>query len=250
MRYSETERKKRGKRKKKHYFLNVSIAILVILGLWFLGFRSGVFDIHRLDVQNNVHYTAAQAAELTGVSIGDNIFRTRVSEVEERLEKDPYIRSAEVEWDLPDGLAIVLEERTENILIEYAEGYIILDFDGEILRLTQEAPILPIIVGLTPIGPAPGTPMKAEEAGQLKPGLDFFKFASEHDFYIKKLDLGSVIPRAYVFDRLVIEGDLGNIEKGMNEIKRVIADLDSKGIERGTLSVGGNGTCSFTPELR
>ena len=249
MSYSETKRKRRGRRRKQNPFLNIAIAVLAALAAYFIAFHSGVFDVKTIEVEGNAHYTVAQVAELSGVKRGDNIFRTRVASVARKLEEDAYIRKAEVEWVLPDGISIVLDERKESVMVDYAGGYVIVDYDGVILRLTQEDLHMPVIVGLTPIDPKPGMALKAEEAGQLKPGLDFIKHVDENDFYIKKLDLGGVIPRAYVFDMLIIEGDLKNVENNINEIKRVIADLDSKYIERGTVSVGSN-TCSFSPEVR
>jgi len=249
MRYSEANRKRRGKRKKKNYFLNFAIVVLVILGLYYIGFHSGVFDVKTLTVEGNVHYTAAQVAELSGVTMGDNIFKTRVAEIQKRLELDPYIRNAEARWELPDGIEVTIDERTESVLVEYEDGYAIVDYDGVILRLTQERLLLPILAGLTPIDPEPGMAMKAEEAGQLKPGLDFLKMVGEQNFYIKRLDLGNVIPRAYVFDKLVLEGELSDMSKNMKEIKRIIANLDSSGVERGTVSVGSD-SCSFSPEIR
>jgi hypothetical protein len=143
----------------------------------------------------------------------------------------------------------VLDERKESVLIESEEGFVIVDFDGMILRLTHEHLIMPVIAGLTPISPDPGKALKAEEAGQLKPALDFIRFVSDNDFYIKRLDLGGVIPRAYVFDKLVLEGELQNMQKNIKEIKRIIADLDAKAIERGVINVS-NGSCSFSPEVR
>ena len=242
-------RRRRGKRRKQRPFLNILIVVLVILGAYFIGFRSGIFDIKEVEVEGNIHYTAGQVAELTGVEFGDNIFRTRVSAVAKKLEEDPYIRKADVKWALPAGLFIVLDERKESVLVEHGEEYVIVDFDGVILRQTKEYLLLPVFTGLTPISPEAGKALRVEEAGLLKPGLDFIEFVEHSDFYIKRLDLGGVVPRAYVFDRLLVEGELKNMEKNMGEIKRVIADLDSKGIERGTISVGG-GSCSFSPEIR
>jgi len=249
MKYSEANRRKRGKRKKKNYFLNITIVILVLAGLYYIAFHSGIFDLKVFTINGNTHYTSAQIQELSGVKTGDNIFTTRTAAVQQRLEKDPYIRNATVRWVLPDGLDIELDERVESVLIPSGDEYAIVDYDGVILRMTQEQLKLPIIVGLTPIDPQAGKALKAEEAGQLKPGLDFIKFVCDNNFYIKKLDLGSVVPRAYVFDTLVLEGNLNDMTKNMDDIKRIIADLDSKGIERGTVSVGSD-SCSFSPEMR
>ena len=249
MDYSEANRRRRGKRKKKNPFLNITVTVLVLLGLYFIAFHSGIFNIKKIETLGNTHYTDAQIAELSGVLSGDNIFKTRVSEVAKKLEKDPYIRKADVKWALPNGLDITVEERKESVLVQCDDGYAIVDYDGVILRMTQENLLMPVIVGLTPIEPEAGTALKAEEAGLLKPGLDFVKFIQGNDFYIKKLDLGGVVPKAYIFDMLIIEGDFDNIKNGIDELKRVIADLDSKGIERGTISVG-SASCSFSPEVR
>jgi len=248
MRYSEADRRRRGKRKKKNYFRNVLITVLVIAGLFWAAFYSGIFDVKKITVENNVHYTSAQVAELSGVNLGDNIFRVRVSEVAKTLERDPYIRKADVKWALPDGLNIVLDERKESVLIAYPDGFVIADFDGIILRLTKEQLLLPLVAGITPIDPQPGMALKAEEAGQLKPALDFIKFVGDNDFYIKKLDVGGVVPRAYVFDTLVLEGDIQYMQKNIDDIKRIVADLDSKGIDHGTISVSST-ACSFSPEI-
>ena len=249
MKYSEADRRRRGKRKKKHYFLNAVIAVGIILGLYWTGFYSGIFSVKEINVEGNVHYTDVQVKELSGIEAGDNIFKTRVSDVQTRLERDAYIRSAEVRWALPDGIDILIDERAESVLIEYADGYAIIDYDGVILRLTKERLILPVIAGLTPIDPEQGKALKAEEAGHLKPALDFIRYVGEQNFYIKRLDLGGVIPRAFVFDRLVLEGEIRDMTKNIGEIKRIIADLDAKGVERGTISVGSD-SCSFSPEMR
>ena len=223
--------------------------MIVVLGLYFIAFHSGIFNVKEITVENNAHYTDAQIIELSGILIGDNIFRTRVSAVQDKLERDPYIRSAGVSWVLPSSIEIVLDERAESVLVSYGDSYAIVDYDGVILRMTQEQLKIPVIAGLTPIDPEAGKALKAEEAGLLKPGLDFMKTVEDSGFYIKRLDLGPVVPRAYVLDMLVLEGELRNMEKNIMEIKRVIADLDSKGVERGTISVGGN-SCSFSPEIR
>jgi hypothetical protein len=249
MKYSEADRRRRGKRRKKNYFRDFAIAALVVLGLYFIAFHSGIFSVKSITVETDSHHTSAQIEELAGSLKGENIFMVRVSEVAQILEQDPYIRKADVSWDLPDGLIIVLDERRESVLVEYDDGYVIVDYDGVILRLTKERLIMPVIAGLTPIGPVPGLALKAEEAGELKPGLDFIRFVGENDFYIKRLDLGGVVTRAYVFDRLVLEGELRYMEKNIKEIKRIVADLDSKGIERGTISVS-SASCSFSPEIR
>ncbi|MDR3305903.1 MAG: FtsQ-type POTRA domain-containing protein [Clostridiales Family XIII bacterium] len=248
MRYTEENRRKRGKRKKKRYLLKIGIAVLALVGLYYLA-MSSFFDIETITVENNSYFTSAQVAELSGVKKGDNLFKTRTGPVREQLTQNPYIREAEVQRVLPDEIHITVDERSEDVVVRAENAWLVVDYDGVILRSTDDPPILPAVDGLTAVNPEPGKALKVKEADMLAPCLDFFAYMEEHDFYIKRLDTGGVITKAYIFDNLICEGDLKNIEKSVENLKKVVADLSAKGVERGTISVNGSGTCSFTPEL-
>ena len=209
---------------------------------------SSLFDVKTFTIESDGHYTTAQIIELSGIPKGENIFKVRVSNAEERLEGDPYIKSAEVKWDLPDSINIVLEERSEDILIETDDTVLVLNFDGTILLTDGKGRMMPRIVGLTPKDPQAGKALSVNEADMLKPCLDFYKTTIQRDLPVTKLDIRNFIPRAYVLDTLYIEGNLKDIEGNVDELKRVVADLLSKGIERGKISVSGTGTCSFVPD--
>ncbi|MDR0874670.1 MAG: FtsQ-type POTRA domain-containing protein [Clostridiales Family XIII bacterium] len=244
---SHRRRPARGKRRKQHFFLNIFIVVLIIAGLYLLG-TSSIFDVKNFSVEGNAHFTTAQVIELAGVPKGKNIFTVRVSQIEERLETDPYVRSAQAKWDLPDAIAISLDERTEEVLVASGESVLVLNFDGTILRADEAGSKLPLVVGLTPQAPVPGQPLKVNEADLLKPSLDFFQLMSLHDFFAERLDVTAVVPRAYILDTLYIEGSLKDIEDNIDELKKVVADLLGKGIERGKINVTNTGACSFTPD--
>jgi hypothetical protein len=251
MSYTEStprrHRPPRGKRKKQHFFLPVIIVILVIAGLYLLG-TSSLFDVKNFTIENNRHLTTAQIIDLSGVPKGENIFTVRVSHAQERLEQDPYIRAAQVKWDLPDTIAISVDERTEDVLVAAEEGLLVVSYDGTILRKDGAGSTLPVIVGLTPKDPVPGQPLKVNEADMLKPCLDFFQIMTLHDFYVERLDIEAIVPRAYLLDTLYIEGSFKDMEDNIDELKKVAFDLLSKGIERGKINVTGTGACSFIPE--
>ncbi|MCL2492644.1 MAG: FtsQ-type POTRA domain-containing protein [Clostridiales bacterium] len=253
MNYSEAARRKRGKRKKKHYVLRIIVVAAVLFGLYELA-MSPIFTIKQIDVAGGVRFTAAQIVELAGAHDGDNIFKISLGNVQGNLEKNPYIRSAAVKRVFPDKLSITVEERTEDALIDAGKAapgkYVAINDDGVILRFVpaNQLPQLPVIDGLTPIQPVVGKPLRVEEANMLKPALDFFGAVQKDDFFFKSLDLSGVSAQAYIFDHLVCVGDLAQIEKSVPEIRKVTADLLSKGIERGTINVSST-ACSFTPEV-
>jgi cell division protein FtsQ len=253
MKYTEENRRRRGKRKKKYYLLKIVISVLALFGLYQFA-MSPFFAIDRIVVQDNAHFTAAQVAELSGVTKGDNIFKTRTGWVKEHLGADPYIRSVLVERELPDSIRITVDERSEDVLIhtetETGTGFVAMCYDGVALRtgLADEKPLLPEIIGLTPLDMEVGKPMKVKEASMLKPCMDFLRTVQEHDFYVMRLDVSGVLVKAYIFEHLVCEGELKNLSENIDGIRKVVANLDSKGIERGTISVSGTGTCTFRPE--
>ena len=251
MNYSEQEyrrrRPQRGKRRKQHFFLNIFVLILAVVCSYFV-ITSSIFDVKSFTIESDGHFTTAQIIEMSGIPKGENIFKVRVSNAEERLEGDPYIKSAQVKWDLPDNILITIEERTEDILVESGENLLVLNFDGTILLTDGVGRMMPVIVGLTPKDPKAGKPLSVNEADLLKPCLDFFRVMNLHDLPVKKLDVTNFVPRAYILDTLYVEGAMRDIENSVDDLKKVIADLLSKGIERGKISVTGTGTCSFAPE--
>jgi len=254
----ETEtRGRRGKRKKKrkkpHYILKTVCTIAVLYGLYRLA-MSPIFDVEKVYVTDNAHFTRTQIIELSGIETGENIFKLKTGKIKSTLEESPYIRVANVKRDFPDAVRIEVEERTEDMLVKTASGeglYAVINYDGMLLRFVNEGelPNLPVVGGLTPIEPEPGKPLNVEEKDLLKPALDFFENAEKEDFFFKRLELGGVVAKAYILDRLICEGTLSNIQKAVPELRKITADLFAKGVERGTISVGGGGTCSFTPEL-
>ena len=251
MSYTEQEyyrrRPPRGKRRKKYFFLNIIVLVLVLACLYLVG-TSSIFDVKEFVVEGDGHFTTAQIIDMSGIKKGENIFTVRVSNAEERLENDPYIKSAEVKWDLPDAITITLVERTEDILIESGDDVFVLNFDGTILLAEGSGRMMPRIVGLTPKDPKAGKPLNVNEADLLKPCLDFFQVMDRHDLPVMRLDVRNFVPRAYILDTLYIEGALKDMEANAIELKTVLSDLLSKGIARGKISVSGTGTCSFVPD--
>jgi len=154
-------------------------------------------------------------------------------------------------WEAHDqndnGYVMIAFNEGYTIVDYYGVVHVIIDDDGEDKTQKAEELGMPVIIGLDPINPELGAIIKTNEDEYLLSGLDFLKLAYEENLAIKKLDLNTTIPKAYIFDRLVIEGELNNMENSINEITGVVADLNSKGIERGTIHVGVD-VCSFSPE--
>ncbi|MDR0854393.1 MAG: FtsQ-type POTRA domain-containing protein [Clostridiales Family XIII bacterium] len=237
----------RKKRKKKHYLLKTFFVLLLLVGLYFLA-MSDFFGIHEVGVSGNAHFEAAQIESLSGIKKGDNIFKTRMADVKDLLEKDPYINTVTVKRKFPDKVKISVTERAEDVIVRGpGTKYYIVDFLGMDIRDATELPNLPIVEGLSVTKTKPGEMLKVKDEDLYKESLEFLKNIAGEDLYFKKIVVGGVNVRAYIFDELVCEGSFENIKEGAGPIRKVIADLVAKGTLQGTINVGVHGTCSFRP---
>ena len=242
------QEEKRKKRKKKRYFLKILITLAVLVGLYFFA-TSSVFGIDKFKVEGNSHYTPEQIVEMTGIKEGDNLFKAKTSAAKKELLSDPYIKVVDINRKLPNGIDIIIEERIEGAIVMSEEVYFIIDSEGMILNKTEEIPLLTLIEGITPVKPEEGTVLKAKEADQLKKSLDFIRFMEENDFFVQKIDVSGVGIKMYVLNALICEGSFKDIKNGIEPLRLVITDLLGKGIERGTISISNDGTCSFRPDI-
>ena len=117
-----------------------STASLVIITLIVLGIgtwvflNSAFFSIREVRVLGSRAVAVDDIRRLSGVELGDNLITLATSGVEERLEKDPWIVSAEVERDLPRAVVITVVERRPAGWLEDPDGFAIVAGDGTILE--------------------------------------------------------------------------------------------------------------------
>jgi len=64
----------------------------------------------------------------------------------------------------------------------------------------------------------------------------------------KKIDISAVRVRAYIYDKLVCVGTPETIISNLNSggLQKVLFELYSQGVERGTITVGADGSCAFS----
>jgi cell division septal protein FtsQ len=139
-----------------------STASLVIITLIVLGIgtwvflNSAFFSIQEVRVQGSRAVSTEDVRGLSGVELGDNLIALATKGVEERLERDPWIESAEVERDLPRTVVITVVERRPAGWLEDPEGFVVVAGDGTILeRPVVEPQRLPAL-GTMPDAVEPG----------------------------------------------------------------------------------------------
>ncbi|MEA4989077.1 MAG: FtsQ-type POTRA domain-containing protein [Anaerovorax sp.] len=240
--------RKKKKRKKKRYLLKILIFFVIIIGIYYL-LTSSFFDIQKIKVKENEYYTAEQIISMSKIKTGKNIFETSMKDAKNRMRKDPYMKNIKISRSLPGTVVITVEERKEYAAVPYGEEYLLMDEDGLVLRKTDVAPTLPLLMGMTVKKMDPGFPLEVEENSVLTDTLKMLSAMEEHEIYFKKIDISKVVIKAYIYDYLYCEGTPENIRENMDDLKSVLYKLYTQGIERGVIKMGSEGYFSFSPEI-
>lgn len=245
MKENEKVRKKK-KRKKKHYLLRFIVLIAFFTGMYFF-FTSSLFDIQKITVENNSHYTQEQIISLAGAKTGENLFEASLSAMKEKLLADPYIKNVKLKRRLPAEVVIIVEERKEDAAVPYGGKYIVIDNDGMVLRQADQEPALTLLLGMTIKNMKPGTPLEVEDNTSLTDTLKLLEDVKKHELYFKRVDVSKVVIKAYIYDQLICEGTPDDIRNNMDSLQEVLYDLYTKGIERGVIKMGSDKYFSFSP---
>lgn len=106
--------------------------------------------------------------EYSNIKIGDKLYSHLRSEIEENIEKNPYIKSAKIERNLSGLVRIVVSQRNVSYMINYSGEFIYLDNEGYVLELNSNSKNVPIIIGFLtdfsemPIGNSKGRINKSD----------------------------------------------------------------------------------------
>lgn len=143
-------------------FCSRALLILgVVVGAAYLGGAlegfvrtSPAFAVAEIRVSGRSHLEEAEVIAASGLSLGDNIFKSPPEEVEERLRAHPWIERASVRRKLPKGFEVEIVEHRPRALLALPELYLVSDrgvvfkeaspeeaFDLPIITLEDEASI-------------------------------------------------------------------------------------------------------------
>ncbi|MBG0765723.1 MAG: FtsQ-type POTRA domain-containing protein [Tissierellales bacterium] len=123
--------KKKKPKKRRLFFL---VFILLILLAFYIVFETDFFYIKEVLVDNNKVLTDDYIKEKTDINKTHNIFLVEIENIKNNLEKETYIKNAEVKRKLPDKIIINIEERKGIISYDYNSKRYLLDFDGVVLK--------------------------------------------------------------------------------------------------------------------
>lgn len=128
----------------KWTFLTVS---LIIATIYFM--LSPLFNISEIKVTGNEKITENQIISLSGIQLGDNIYKTNKKEVVSKIKQNAYIENIDLKRNLPNKIELNVEERKATYMLEFSNSYVYINNQGYILEISQEKIYGQIIVGFT-----------------------------------------------------------------------------------------------------
>ncbi|MEA4922037.1 MAG: FtsQ-type POTRA domain-containing protein [Eubacteriaceae bacterium] len=243
-------KKKKKKRKKKHGFLWFCV-IVIIAAAVIVFMNSSFFGVDRITVKGSKNYSVNEIVKMSGVKEGDNIFRIFGGTVEKNLKKDSYVQAADIERKLPGELIIRVTERKEAAYLVYGKEYVIIDDHGYVLNTTSKKPELTMIDDMTIKSMNKGELLETDQDSVLKDAISIIKLMKKEELFFKRISVGKVVVRAYVYDDLVCKGIIKNVKRAMKDgdLEEIIYDLYKKGVKKGTVNIGSGKYCSYSPKV-
>lgn len=257
-RRSSFRKHRRKKHKKKHYLLKTLVAVLILAAAAVV-IHLPYFYVNDISVIGNKAFSDEEIIKQAGVTRGWSIFYVHPVLAEHKVKKNNlYISDIDIDRHLPSTVTITVNEKegTAQILIPAEKSptgqkqYVIIDETGKVLELSDERKDVTLIRNVTIKEAEAGKQIEVKEKGTYRDSMKMIKTAEACDFYFKRVELTGSMAQGDVFDDLFVKGRYDNIitslEKGT--LKTVVYMLYQEGTMHGTINIGDNDYCSFTPE--
>jgi cell division protein FtsQ len=188
------ERDRRLHRQRRKTRLRVALIVLAVVAVVasvVLIYRSSVFSIGRVDVVGARRLTKDQVRAIAQVPADATLLRLPVRDIEARLRRSPWVATAEVSRDFPDGLRIRITEREPAALVD-AGGSAIWQVDATGVWLAPDSgettSSLVLIRDVPGLDPAPGRRTRSETL------MNAVEVARQLDTYLRPLVRTVVAP--------------------------------------------------------
>lgn len=123
------------------------IIILIAVSLVLL-MMSDLFNCKKIIVQGNQKINEKNIINMSGVKIGENIFKIYKNKVEKNIMQNPYVENVKIIRRLNGTIEIKIEERTATYMINCESGCLYINNQGYILEKADEPIQVPAIIGV------------------------------------------------------------------------------------------------------
>jgi cell division protein FtsQ len=134
-----------------------AILMAVVLALYYFS-QSPLFALQQIDVKGANTLTSDQVRTVSGLAVGQNIFRLDLQQASKRLLTYPLIAKVKIVRHYPDSVQITLVERQPRAVLLSGGKFLVIDRYGYCLeRIDSFGKVsLPIITGIKAASDQPG----------------------------------------------------------------------------------------------
>lgn len=142
--------KKKNPKNKKIIIMGIIMVIIVIfLAIRILPTIKNVEVIIDFSTSKETKITEEQILTLANLKKGDRLYKELRSEIEKRVETNPYVKTAKVKRSLNGKVTIEVSQREPIYMVNYAGEYIYIDQEGYVLEVSNINNEATILIGLT-----------------------------------------------------------------------------------------------------
>ena len=186
-----TKKQELQRKRRKFVFRIVKWLMLlgIIIGGIIFALLSPIFNIKEISVSGNAQISSQTIISLSSLTIDQNIFNFRTSEIVDNIKENAYIDSVKVSRKFPDTVDIEVEERVTTFMLVYGNAYVYINNQGYILEITSEKGDYPILTGFkTPTNQlVAGNRLTEEDLEKLNDVLKIMEATSSGESKIENL---------------------------------------------------------------
>jgi hypothetical protein len=214
------------------------------------------FAIQNVSVIGNQQVSDAEILRLAEVDEEQSIFGLNMLLAKHRVKLNPYIESVNINRKLPDTVEIIVTEKPAFAQLatleeeEKPRRYVAVDSEGIVLEISEKKMKTTYIKGVTVTRARLRDKVEVREESAYNKAMDIIAAAQETDMFFKRISIRGSWVEVRIYGDLMCEGRCANVISTLRAgtLKTVVYRLYQQNVSRGTVNVGDNNYCAFTPK--
>lgn len=233
---------KRNKTIKRIIKWTILISALIASFIFFM--MSPLFNLAQIEVENNEKINTDTIISLSGLTLGENIYKTSTNKIKRNIKQNAYIENVIIKRKLPNTIIVTVKERKTTYNLEYASSFAYINNQGYILEISSEKLEVPIIEGYTTSEEdiKVNNRLNNEDLERLGTVLKIMESAGANDIsnLITRIDISNKQNYKIILEnenKTVYLGDASNLSNRILYLKAILKE--EKGVE-GEIFINGD----------
>lgn len=232
---------------RKNIIMTALVILVVAVSSFYTAIMFGYFNVKDIEVNGIIKLNKGELLKASGIAKGGNIFLYDLSEIEKALQGNPYVKNVKAKREFPDKLTIDVMERMELFCIPYMGSYVIIDEEGNVLRVENDINNLdrPILSGIEMENFKIGNNIKLGKKDVMPKLLELLNTCSGSNILENISEIGIDKKgdiRLYTMTGVVVLlGDAQKLDYKIPLLKAILIDLYKKNINYGVIDMRYNG---------